>query len=104
VCHSETFKNYGMALDSSSGRNRLKGPGIYDEPGVAHMGGRTPFRLADICRQIVSGDDVLTESDLYEHWLVSNRKPAALVDLVCGPDKKICRKKKQRTKQKKDDL
>ena len=43
--------------------HRLKGPGVWDEPGAAHMGGKTPIRLAELCEQYM---DNLEEYSLYQ--------------------------------------
>ncbi len=43
--------------------HRLKGPGVWDEPGAAHMGGKTPIRLAELCSQYM---DNLDEYSLYK--------------------------------------
>ena len=39
--------NYGISEEG--GVKRLKGPGVYEAPGAAQMGGRLPFRLAEMC-------------------------------------------------------
>ena len=50
---------YGISpADGGSGGNRIKGPGVYNEPGVAQMGGRTPFRLAEVCGNLRDVDEV----------------------------------------------
>ena len=43
--------------------HRLKGPGVWDEPGAAHMGGKTPRRLSELCAQYM---DNLEEYSLYQ--------------------------------------
>jgi hypothetical protein len=43
--------------------HRLKGPGVWDEPGAAHMGGKTPFRLADLCSNYFEN---MEEAELYK--------------------------------------
>jgi hypothetical protein len=43
--------------------HRLTGPGVWDEPGAAHMGGKTPFRLADLGSNYFEN---MEESDLYK--------------------------------------
>ena len=35
---------YGISKDET-GKNRLKGPGVYDKAGIAQMGGKTPNRF-----------------------------------------------------------
>ena len=53
VCTFKGLGNYGITADT--GVNRLKGPGVYEAPGAAHMGGRLPFRLAEMCESYRKG-------------------------------------------------
>ena len=52
TCHRSTYDGYGITVEEGSTKNRLKGAGVFDAPGVAHMGGRTPFRSVLTCRVI----------------------------------------------------
>ena len=47
---------YGIAR-AESGDNRIKGPGVYDEAGVVNMGGRTPFRIHQMCEEMLGALD-----------------------------------------------
>ena len=49
VCTYEGVgSNYGIS-EEERGVKRLKGPGVYEAPGAAQMGGRLPFRMAEMC-------------------------------------------------------
>ena len=76
------MENYGISQDEETGQNRLKGPGVFDKAGVAQMGGRTPFRLAEMCGEIVGE---LEELPIYEAWLNSDleRTSQALKQFIC---------------------
>ena len=52
------------------GKNRLKGPGVFEAPGAAHMGGRLPFRLAEMCETYRDAE----EMRLYSEWLNGGRQ------------------------------
>ena len=41
------------------------GPGLLKEPGVSHMGGKTPTRLVDSCSVYLEAD----ESAIYQAWI-----------------------------------
>lgn len=65
VCTFETFATqYGLSEDEN-GVKRLKGPGVYEAPGAAHMGGRLPFRLLDMCDTYRQ----LEETEMYDQWI-----------------------------------
>ena len=48
----------------------IKGPGLVEEPGVAHMGGKTPTRLVDSCGMYLEADEMA----IYESWLRANKQ------------------------------
>ncbi len=77
VCHPSTYQNYGVSADQ--GVNRLKGPGVYEAPGAAHMGGRIPFRLTEMCETFREADD----SKIYNVWLRSGRVHHGLQRFLC---------------------
>ncbi len=64
TCTSDEFNQYGISPWSekgAAGGNRIKGPGVFDEPGVAQMGGRTPYRLAEVCGNLRDVEEVRTK-------------------------------------------
>ena len=71
---------YGIGTDDT-GRNRIKGPGVFEVAGVAQMGGRTPFRLSQLC-EAMAGTDV-EEMDIYLRWVTHGRVPHAVRELLC---------------------
>lgn len=85
VCTYQNFEKYGIS--SYNGENRLKGPGIFDEAGVAQMGGKTPFRLAQLC----SGFMDLDEMVIYEYWARNGRTSLALKEFLCIQSQDHCR-------------
>ena len=79
---------YGISQDEDTGENRLKGPGVFDKAGVAQMGGRTPFRLAEFCGGIVGQAFDGEERRIYAEWLENGRNVEAFKRLFC--DAKFC--------------
>ena len=64
TCTSDVFNQYGISPGSekgATGGTRIKGPGVFDEPGVAQMGGRTPYRLAEVCGNLRDVEEVRTK-------------------------------------------
>lgn len=47
----------GYGLHEKDGENRLKGPGVNDDAGIAHMGGKTPYRIAEMCNMFMGEED-----------------------------------------------
>ncbi len=64
-----------------------QGPGVYDEPGVAQMGGRTPFRLADLCENLMD----LDEMRIYQWWINGGRIVTTLREFLCLKESDNCR-------------
>ena len=77
------MEDYGISQDEETGQNRLKGPGVFDKAGVAQMGGRTPFRLSEMCGEIVGE---IEEMPIYEEWLNSDsgRTSQTLKRFICS--------------------
>ncbi|TRY73642.1 hypothetical protein TCAL_11750 [Tigriopus californicus] len=85
VCTYQNFEKYGIS--SYQGENRLKGPGIFDEPGLAQMGGKTPFRLAQLCGAFMDLDEMV----IYEYWARNGRTSHALKEFLCVESQDYCR-------------
>lgn len=76
VCTYDGLSKYGISTDSK-GINRLKGPGVFEEPGAAHMGGRLPFQLSEMCESYRESD----ESQIYQAWLKGGNE--GIQDFIC---------------------
>ena len=48
----------------------FQGPGLAEEPGIAHMGGKTSTRLVDSCGMYLEAD----EMSIYEAWIRGNKQ------------------------------
>lgn len=60
--------------------HRLKGPGVLDEPGVAQMGGRTPYRLTEMCLQYMNN---VEEVKIYQQWINGGKNALSLQQYLC---------------------
>ncbi len=83
-----TFEVYGISR-TESGVNRLKGPGVYSESGVVQMGGRTSFRLSEMCKMILGG---LEEYDIYQRWIsdMADEVDQPLKAFLCKEENSYC--------------
>ena len=76
ACKYERYNNYGVSVDQ--GVDRLKGPGVIGAPeyGATQLGGRLPYRLADMCERYRSVD----ESRIYQKWLQGGKVHLGIQD------------------------
>lgn len=78
TCVPQVFEIYGIS--EVGGRHVIKGPGLYEGPGVSHMGGKTPGRLSDLCHKYANVD----EEVIYNKWLENGKKSAGLEMFLCS--------------------